>query len=52
MTVALREPSSTPVAENTVDIVTEQAIPQGPCTAVPIWLSPPGHPTTPCSGFL
>jgi len=30
MTVALREPSSTPVAENTVDIVTEQAIPQGP----------------------
>jgi|GEM_PF-1995653 len=30
MTVALREPSSTPVAENTVDIVTEQVIPKGP----------------------
>ncbi|MBT2588250.1 hypothetical protein J7I86_20780 [Arthrobacter sp. ISL-95] len=30
MTVALRELSSTPVAENTVDIVSEQVIPQGP----------------------
>ncbi|BCW65030.1 hypothetical protein HAV21_12035 [Paenarthrobacter sp. MSM-2-10-13] len=30
MTVALREPSSKPVAENTVDTVTEQTIPSGP----------------------
>jgi len=30
MTVALREPSSTPVAENTVEVLTEQVIPMGP----------------------
>ncbi|MDR6638442.1 hypothetical protein [Paenarthrobacter nitroguajacolicus] len=30
MTIALREPSSTPVAENDVDVITEQVIPAGP----------------------
>lgn len=30
MTVALREPSSTPVAEATVDVATEQGLPMGP----------------------